>query len=74
MRLAKLPPRPLRLEPPLFGAFAGDHVGDLLEQNVPREDVQHLAGHADPERLVGLGRLRLESEFSQIIYAPAAGA
>jgi site-specific recombinase XerD len=23
-------------------------ITDLLEQNVPREDVQHLAGHADP--------------------------
>ena len=23
-------------------------VTDLLEQNVPLEDVQHLAGHADP--------------------------
>ena len=28
-------------------------VTDLLEQNVPREDVQHLAGHADP-RTTGL--------------------
>jgi integrase len=24
-------------------------VTDLLEQNVPLEDVQHLAGHADPQ-------------------------
>jgi site-specific recombinase XerD len=23
-------------------------VTDLLEQNVPLEDVQHLAGHSDP--------------------------
>jgi hypothetical protein len=28
-------------------------ITDLLEQNVPREDVQHLAGHADP-RTTGL--------------------
>jgi len=36
------------------GGFLGSNstripnIADPLEQNVPREDVQHLAGHADP--------------------------
>src|ERR1022692_1791990 len=29
-------------------SFRVTTITDLLEQNVPREDVQHLAGHADP--------------------------
>jgi site-specific recombinase XerD len=29
-------------------SFRVTSITDLLEQNVPREDVQHLAGHADP--------------------------
>ena len=29
-------------------SFRVTTLTDLLEQNVPREDVQHLAGHADP--------------------------
>jgi integrase/recombinase XerD len=29
-------------------SFRVTTVTDLLEQNVPLEDVQHLAGHADP--------------------------
>jgi integrase/recombinase XerD len=34
-------------------SFRVTTITDLLEQNVPREDVQHLAGHADP-RTTGL--------------------
>ena len=29
-------------------SFRVTTISDLLEQNVPREDVQHLAGHSDP--------------------------
>jgi integrase len=29
-------------------SFRVTTLTDLLEQNVPREDLQHLAGHADP--------------------------
>jgi hypothetical protein len=31
--------------PPSFRVFG---ITDLLSQNVPLEDVQHLAGHAEP--------------------------
>jgi integrase/recombinase XerD len=34
-------------------SFRVTTITDLLEQNIPREDVQHLAGHADP-RTTGL--------------------
>ena len=34
-------------------SFRVTTITDLLDQNVPREDVQHLAGHADP-RTTGL--------------------
>jgi integrase/recombinase XerD len=34
-------------------SFRVTTITDLLEQNVPREDVQHLAGHSDP-RTTGL--------------------
>ncbi len=33
-------------------SFRVTTITDLLEQNVPREDVQHLAGHADPRTTV----------------------
>jgi integrase len=36
---------PSRLSPHLFRVAV---ITDLLEQGVPLEDVQHLAGHADP--------------------------
>ena len=36
---------PARLSPQSFWVTT---ITDLLEQGVPLEDVQHLAGHADP--------------------------
>jgi integrase/recombinase XerD len=42
-----------------LSAFRVATLADLLEQSVPLEDVQHLAGHADPRTTRLYDRKRL---------------
>jgi hypothetical protein len=67
-RRLKAPGLPTHFSPHSFRVTT---VNDLLEQNVPLEDVQYLAGHSDQRTTRGYGRRRRKVTCTSSIGSPS---